>query len=145
MVTMSYILITIQKFNHRYAALMQKEAKRVGLSKIELDILLFLRNNPSFDTAKDIVEYRGIAKSYVSKTLDQLKEQGLIALEEDPHDRRLQHIRLTDKSAPIAEDAKQLQEKFYKHLLKGIPEHSILEMKDMFFKIHNNINDKEDF
>lgn len=145
MVSMSNILIMIQKFNHRYTSMIQKEAQRAGVSKIELDILLFLRNNPSFDTAKDIVEYRGMAKSYVSKTLEQLKEQGFIELKEDAHDRRLQRIQLTAKSLPIANQAKHAQEQFYRHILKGIPEQSILEMKDIFRKIRDNIDDKEEF
>ena len=56
----------------RFAPLSQ----RYHLSMREIDVLLFLANNPCYDTARDITEYRGISKSQVSQAVDLLTEQG---------------------------------------------------------------------
>ena len=40
-----------------------------GITRMELDILLFLANNPCFDTATEIVEIRYLSKSQVSSSV----------------------------------------------------------------------------
>ena len=57
---------------HRFTPLSQRH----GLSMREINVLLFLANNPGFDTARDITEYRGISKSQVSQAVDFLVELG---------------------------------------------------------------------
>ena len=42
------------------------------LSMRELDVLLFLANNPDYDTARDIAEFRSLAKSQVSQAVELL-------------------------------------------------------------------------
>ena len=41
-----------------------------GLSMREINVLLFLINNPGYDTARSITEYRGISKSQVSQAAE---------------------------------------------------------------------------
>ena len=48
------------------------------LTQLEADILLFLANNPAYDTARDIVERRYIAKSHVSMGVESLARRGLL-------------------------------------------------------------------
>ena len=49
-----------------------------GLSQTEMDVLLFLHNNPDCNTARDMVHLRGLAKSNVSTALDSLRTRGLV-------------------------------------------------------------------
>ena len=49
-----------------YSALFSPLLERCGLTQLEADILMFLANNPEYDTARDIVEKRRLAKSHVS-------------------------------------------------------------------------------
>lgn len=46
------------------------------LTKNKIDILLFLANNPSYDTSRDVVEYRALSKSHVCKSVDSLLRKG---------------------------------------------------------------------
>ena len=39
-----------------YGQRIQPVCEAYGLTRMEMDILLFLANNPAFDTARDIVE-----------------------------------------------------------------------------------------
>ena len=71
-----------------YAHVIEPVCKKHKLTHNELDILLFLHNNPDFDRASDIVTKRGIAKSHVSMSVTSLEKRGLILRETDPNDRR---------------------------------------------------------
>ena len=51
-----------------------------GLSQTEMDVLLFLHNNPDCNTARDMVHLRGLAKSNVSTALDSLRTRGLVEI-----------------------------------------------------------------
>lgn len=51
------------------------------ITRMELDILLFLANNPCFDTAKEIVEIRCLSKSQVSSSLKLMETYGYVRKE----------------------------------------------------------------
>ena len=62
------ILASGQQMKRLYEKQFEDICQRYQLTQNEIDILVFLANNPSFDTASDIVEVRMIAKSYISKS-----------------------------------------------------------------------------
>ena len=50
--------------------------ERFELTQAEFDILMFLTNNPEYDTAADIVRIRLLTKSHVSMAIKNLKKRG---------------------------------------------------------------------
>ena len=56
-----------------YSEFVSPVCAKYGLTRIELDILLFLANNTRYDTATDIVEVRFLAKSQVSAAIKNLE------------------------------------------------------------------------
>ena len=62
-ITLADLRILNQKVYRRF---LEPVGEKYDLNRAELDVLLFLANNPSYDTATDIVEYRGLVKSHVS-------------------------------------------------------------------------------
>ena len=53
-----------------------------------MDILLFLHNNPGYDTARDICTYRQLKPALVSLYIENLVQLGFLAREGVPEDRR---------------------------------------------------------
>ena len=53
---------------------------RFGLTQMEYDIMMFLHNNPQYDTAADIVKTRMLTKSHVSAALKALEDKRYICL-----------------------------------------------------------------
>lgn len=100
----------------RYAPLAQAH----GLSMREIHVLLFLANNPGYDTARDIVEYRGISKSQVSQAVDFLVEMDYLARTPDREDRRLLHLSITPAGLPVARQAQAIQEQCTLAMLSGL-------------------------
>ena len=60
------ILSYVQHYKKYHAARFEAASVQYGLNQLEIDILLFLHNNPDCRTASDICRYRGLAKSNVS-------------------------------------------------------------------------------
>ena len=55
-----------------------------GLSQTEMDVLLFLHNNPGYDTARDICTYRQLKPALVSLYIENLVQLGFLAREGVP-------------------------------------------------------------
>ena len=64
---------------------MEKRAvmEKYDMTSIEVDVMLFLANNPQFDTAAEIVSIRKIAKSHVSLAVSRLTERGYLEKSKD--------------------------------------------------------------
>ena len=71
-----------------YSRLMEPVCKKWNLTHNELDVLLFLANNPEQNRAADIVRGRGMSKGHVSLSLRSLEDRGLVACQADGTDRR---------------------------------------------------------
>ena len=70
----------------------------------EIAVILFLYNNaPDLDTATDIVRCKGISKGLVARSVDSLCREGYLTAVREPADRRIMHLKLSEKSRPITE------------------------------------------
>ena len=73
----------VNHFRKFYDLAFKEQARAYGFQMIDVHILLFLKNNPSLNTARDIVISRGLSKSNVSNALEKLRGRGMIRLGED--------------------------------------------------------------
>lgn len=117
---MTEFLMTGQRLRKLYEKVMAQVCVEYGLGRNEVDILLFLVNNPGYDTAKDIVEYRGLAKSCVSKGIDILVKKKYLDVSSDAVDRRLVHLKLRSEAGPAAEAARNAQKRCFEIIYKGV-------------------------
>jgi len=74
-----------------------------GFTRAEIDVLAFLSNNPGFDTASDIVEYRQMSKAGVSQAVEQMIRKGMLTRRQDEKDRRQIHLLLTEAAKTPAQ------------------------------------------
>lgn len=87
----------------------------------EIHVLLFLANNSSYDTARDITQLRGIPKSQVSQAVDLLVAGGLLLRTPDPADRRMVHLSITPLGMPLARECQAIQERCIQQMLDLLP------------------------
>lgn len=120
--------------------------QRHGITRMELDILLFLANNPSFDTAAEIVELRRLSKSQVSASVKLLEQRGFLHREYAQGNRKTVHLKLYSAAEPIIRDGKAAQERFFSVMLEGFSPSEIKAMESFNQRIRNNIDSylKED-
>lgn len=108
-----------------YEALSAAAAAECGIGKPEADVLLFLANNPRYDTAADAALYRGFSRAYVSKAVERLTAAGLVTAATDPADRRFQRLRVTEAAAPKLEILHRMQARYLHTLREGIPQQAL--------------------
>ena len=108
-VSSTQLLRVIQQFRRYYDRHFSELLSRTGLSMREMHVVLFLANHPAHDTARDVTELRGLAKSQVSAAVDLLAARELLRRQPDKADRRVIHLALTDAGAALAREGQKLQ------------------------------------
>ena len=111
-----------RKFGKYYDRQFLPLLEKTGLTIREVHVLLFLANHPGQDTARDVTELRGLAKSQVSQAVEALTGRGLLARRADGEDRRVVHLEITEQGAPLAREAQAVQTACGRRLLAGLTE-----------------------
>jgi len=114
-------------------------AKRLGLTLPEADVLCFLRENPEFDTARDVALYRGVSRAYVSKAVESLASKGYLAIRPDGEDRRFQRLAITERAAGAAEALHEAQFGFYGRVTEGLTEGEMAVLLSLIKKCAVNV------
>ena len=109
------------------------------LTYMEFTVLMFLANNPEYDTASEIVKYRHLTKSHVSISIRSLQERGLLSTEYRDGNRRIVHLRLLDSAALIISDGKAAQKEFEQILFAGFNNDERFSMDQFMERIDRNI------
>lgn len=124
-----------RKFGKYYDRQFLPLLEKTGLSIREIHVLLFLANHPGQDTARDVTELRGIAKSQVSQAVEVLTGRGLLARRADGEDRRVIHLEITEQGAPLAREAQAVQAACGGRLLAGLTEEEQAVFLDLLERV----------
>ena len=122
-----------------YGKWLEPLCKKWGLTRNELDVLLFLYNNPGYDRAADIVTRRGIAKSHVSLSVAHLESLGLLTRSFEPADRRTAHLKLTEPAQIIAREGRESQVAFFHRIYADVSPEELAAWQTLTEKICRNI------
>lgn len=122
-------IIFARKTALAYHAACKPLCQELGLPQTAFDILLFLANNPTYKTARDIVEIRHIKANLVSVNVDRLVQEGYLIRQAVAGDRRKTELICTAKAQPVILRGQQLQEEFSERLFNNIDD----DMKESFF------------
>lgn len=124
-----------QKTALAYSAVCKPICAELQIPQTAFDILMFLANNPSYNTARDIVEIRRIKANLVSVNVDILVREGYLERCEVAGDRRKTSLFCTDKALPIIERGRRAQSLFFEKLLCNVDE----QTRESFFSAMNII------
>ncbi len=126
----------VKLYNSLFDALLEK----YQLTQLEIDILLFLANNPPFDTARDIVEKRHLAKSHVSAGVESLASRGLLERSRLDGNRKTIHLRLTEQAAPVIEEGRAVQLRYARLLLNGFTDQEREQLFHFLERVGKNVD-----
>lgn len=130
---------TLGQARKSYGKALEPLCKQWNLTRNELDVLLFLHNNPTFDRAADIVSHRGIAKSHVSLSVSMLERRGFLHRHFAANDRRTAHLGLTPEGLSIAQEGRAVQERFFRRVFTGISPEELTLWQTLIQKAQTNI------
>lgn len=121
-----------------YAVSLEPVYKQYVLTKMELDIILFLANNPGYDSAKDIIERRLLTKSHVSTTIKSLIEKKYLKSTYLHNNKKTVHLVLLDSSIEIVKAGQLAQKKFIEAIFKDFTKSDKQIIINSFSKISQN-------
>ena len=122
-----------------YSRAMEPLCRQWELTKCEMDIVLFLYNNPQFRRAADIVRFRGIAKSHVSMGVRVLEQRGLLRRDTRKTDRRSTELALTEQGLTLGAQARLVQKEYLERIYAGITQEEFAVWQTITDKIWENI------
>lgn len=132
-------LIYGKHFRQFYHQEFQSLCTEYDLSQLEIDILLFLKNNPSFNTARDICLMRGFAKSNVSKALETLKAKGYIFSQEDAESRKVHRLFLKPEKESAIQKLLECQKSCFAVMLQGFSEKELELFRSLMQRVDENM------
>ena len=121
-----------------YSAQLDAVGRECGLARVELDILLFLANNPQFDTATDIVERRCISKAHVSQSVKSLEQRGYLERRYAGDNRRTIHLHLLECAQAAVDAGRQAHARCLAVLLDGFSEVDEEQLRSYLSLISDN-------
>ena len=133
------IIVRTSLFRRYYENSFQDLLEEFGLTRLEAVILLFLHNNPDFNTARDIVELRGLSKSNVSTSLEALRLRQYLTIRPDPDSRRVRRIFLREEKRDVVEALARRQQETLGRLTDGFSPEELAEMQRYLDRMEENI------
>ena len=118
--------------------------RKFGLTYMEFTVLMFLQNNPQYDTAAQIVKIRRLTKSHVSMTLKSLQERGLVQGVYFPGNQKTLHLQLTQAAAPVVTAGLVAQKDFGAKLTRGFTPEEIAQLQHLTERLHENMKREEE-
>ena len=133
------ILSYAQHYKKYYTAQFEGAAAAYGLNQLEIDILLFLHNNPELCTASDICRYRVLAKSNVSAAVERLRSRGVLTVSPAPGNRRQRLLGFTDEGRTMAAALAEIQRRSIEPLFEGFTAEEQQRLQEYLSRIDANI------
>lgn len=131
-------LVTLRRIIKLYDSMLKGVCQQYQLSLIEANIISFLYNNPSKDTAGDIVELRMLAKGNVSQAVEALIRKSLLQRRQDNADRRKIHLSLLPAADPITRDMDTIRQQFHEEVFRGFSTEEIAFFEKVNGRIMEN-------
>ena len=126
-------------FKGLYDQALDPVAQRWALTRMELDLLLFLANNPGRNTAAEAVRLRQWTKSHVSAAVHSLRAKGLLSAEHPEDNRKVLLLIPLPAAGEILRDGQAAQRSFYQAMHQGFTPEEEQLLESISIKIAQNI------
>lgn len=92
-----------------------QQAREGGLSMAQIGALASIRHRKMCGIS-EFGEEMGVTSAAASQMIDRLAQQGLISRSEDPRDRRVRHVGLTEKGQQVLQSSIQARQRWLEEL-----------------------------
>lgn len=116
-------------------------AQRWDLTRMELDLLLFLYNNPDSATAAEAVRLRQWTKSHVSAAVHSLKARDLLSAAHPEGNRKTLRLTPLPDAGPILQEGREAQRAFFQAMRRDFTPEEEQALEMILKKIARNVRD----
>lgn len=114
-----------------------------NITRMELELLMFLAGNPGCDTASEIIRVRMFAKSHVSASVKSLAERGFVESYYKDGNKKTVHLRLTPAASLIVYEGGELFERFSAMLFDNFTPDEKQNFELMLNRVANNVRNNQ--
>jgi len=118
------LIAHLHKTTHQVGLFIHRELSELGISQAEAHVLSHLSEGGPCSIA-DVHHSFGHRRSTLTSILNRLEDQGLIAREVHPEDRRSYLLRLTRDGKPVASNARRTLERLEAAALSCLSEQQV--------------------
>lgn len=140
---MNEFLLSIYEMKKTYQKNFQSISKQYHLTQNEIDVLLFLYNNPNFNRASDITKYRSLTKSHVSMSIENLTKRNIIIKNSDSNDQRVTLLAIAPQADTMMQQIQKTQQAFIQRILKNIDEEDLEIFKNIWQMLIQNLRSED--
>ena len=123
---------------------MFRSLQQISTYQSWIGYIIILHNNPSYDSAKDIVEKEELLNHNASLRNRKLVKKNCLEVSQDERDKRRYHLHLTARTVPMIKDGLVAQKKFHEILYHDFNEEERMMVKTLFKRMYINIINEEE-
>lgn len=123
-----------------YQKIVNELSEEFRLKPVQIDILLFLANNPEYKTAQAIVGVRKIAKSHASLAIKELCDQGYLEKVINPNNKKENLLMILEKSNTVIKNGQNRQKDFFEKVFKGLNSNQLTQLNRSISIMTSNLN-----
>ncbi len=135
----SIMFTNLSKYKKLYEKKLCRIYEKYDLRKIDMEIIVYLANCGSEDTARDIANTNMFTKGHISQSVKRLNELGFVSITQDEKDMRVQHLKLTGNVEPMIKELKEEKDKVAACVFSGVTEEENKVLAKVFEKMCSNI------
>ena len=127
----------LRQLNRKLGLLDKTQLSCCGITYSQCHALVEIGSKQSL-SINELAELLGLDKSTLSRTVNTMVEQGLVAREPDPDDRRYVKIKLTPAGSSLLSDIEDRMTDYYLNIYQAIPQQKrkqVLESLELLVKI----------
>lgn len=133
-------LVSFTKAKKTYKKFISPTLNDLGLTHNEFEILVFLQENLEYNTAKDIVEFSGLSKGLISRSIESLLKKEMLTIKKDDKDKRIVRLYISDSAIETIDLLNKISNEFCRLLLEDLKDEELIVFDNILNKMIKNLN-----
>ncbi|WP_300261050.1 MarR family transcriptional regulator [Clostridium sp.] len=133
-------LVSFTKAKKTYKKFISSTLNDLGLTHNEFEILVFLQENLEYNTAKDIVEFSGLSKGLISRSIESLLKKEMLSIKKDEKDKRIFRLYISPSATETLNVLNKVSNRFFKLLLEDLKDTELIFFDEILNKMIKNLN-----
>ena len=133
-------LVSFTKAKKTYKKFISPTLNDLGLTHNEFEILVFLQENLEYNTAKDIVEFSGLSKGLISRSIESLLKKEMLSIKKDDKDKRIFRLYISPSANETLNVLNKVSNRFFKLLLEDLKDEELMFFDEVLNKMIKNLN-----
>lgn len=129
----------IHELNLMVARLFNRQMREFGLTRTQWQVLYWLYHDDG-QSQTDLANTLLMAKPPLGRIVDRLEEQGWVVRNDDPKDRRVKLVYLTEKFTPLREPLDGVVNDLCELAMTGISTRDRQKLDELMNRIHANLS-----